>query len=209
MGPNSHGVFGFSGLDITILDYGLSRAEDLSVDDAEPVSFDLERDLSLFTSTHAPQCKVYRQMRSFLLRADRKCLPPEEHDTPYAKGIDGPLSWNAFAPYTNVLWLAYLYEYLLKHFSGDKKTLTAFKKQTREMWAYLNPDAKRSVPCFGSAADVVYFAVESGWMTQEQLVGVEGSVLEREDSIILAREEALRASHAVTPSRRSTRSRPE
>ncbi|KAH6888657.1 hypothetical protein B0T10DRAFT_607012 [Thelonectria olida] len=210
MGPGSHGVFGYSGLDITILDYGLSRAEDLSVDDAQPVAFDLERDLSLFTSTHAPQCKVYRQMRSFLLRADRKCLPPEAHDTPYADGLDGPLSWDAFAPYTNVLWLAYLYEYLLKHFSGDKKILTLFKKQTKEMWTYLNPDAKESVPCFGSAADLVCFAVESGWMTQAQLDGVEGSVLEREDSIILAREDLHHElSQAGTPLRRSTRQRVE
>ncbi|KAK7416425.1 hypothetical protein QQX98_005242 [Neonectria punicea] len=210
MGHISHGVFGFSGLDITILDYGLSRAEDLSVDDAAPVAFDLEKDLSLFTSTHAPQCKVYRQMRSFLLCADRKCLPPEAHDTPYAQGIDGPLSWDAYAPYTNVLWLAYLYEYLVGHFSGDKKELARFKKESKEMWMYLNPDAKESVPCFGSAANVVCFAVESGWMTQEQLIGVEDSVLEREDSIIVPREEVHEFSeaHDGTSLRRSFRRRP-
>ncbi|KPM35768.1 hypothetical protein AK830_g10804 [Neonectria ditissima] len=210
MGPISNGVFGFSGLDITILDYGLSRAEDLSIDDAVPVAFDLEKDLGLFTSTHAPQCKVYRQMRSFLLRADRKCLPPEAHDTPYAQGIDGPLSWDAYAPYTNVLWLAYLYEYLIGHFSGDKKELARFKKESKEMWTYLNPDAKESVPCFGSAANVVCFAVESGWMTQEQLIGVEDSVLEREDSIIVPREEGheVQEAHDGTPLRRSFRRRP-
>ena len=77
MGPPSAGFFGFSGLDITILDYGLSRGEDLSIEKAKPVAFDLERDLSLFTSTHAAQCKVYRRMRSFLLRADRTYLPPK------------------------------------------------------------------------------------------------------------------------------------
>lgn len=215
MGPRSNGFFGFSGLDITILDYGLSRAEDLSIDDATPVAFDLEKDLSLFISTHAPQCKVYRQMRSFLLRADRKCLPPSAHDTPYAKGIDGPLSWDAFAPYTNVLWLAYLYEYITGHFTGDKQELADFKKETKEMWTYLNPDAKESVPCFGCAADVVCFAVESGWMTQEQLVGVEDSVLEREDSIIVLREtpreaprEDVQESQEGTPLRRSSRKRP-
>lgn len=205
MGPRNDGLFGFSGLDITILDYGLSRGEDLSVDDATPVAFDLERDLSLFTSTHAPQCKVYRQMRSFLLHADRRCLPPEAHTTPYAKGIDGPLSWDAYAPYTNVLWLAYLYEYLLEHFAGDKKELSRFKKETKELWKYLDPDAKGSTPCFGCAADVVCFAVEAGWIRQEQLVGVEESMVEREDSIILSREDVLQQEE--TPSRRSTRKR--
>ncbi|RSL65178.1 hypothetical protein CEP54_004394 [Fusarium duplospermum] len=208
MGSPSKGFFGFSGLDITILDYGLSRGEDLSIDDAKPVAYDLEKDLSIFTSTHAPQCKVYRQMRSFLLRADRTCLPPEAHDTPYAKGIDGPLSWDAYAPYTNVLWLAYLYEYLTEHFAGDKKELARFKKETREMWKYLNPDADESVPCFGCAADVVCFAVEAGWMRQEQLNGAEESIVEREDSIIITTREELREeTQERTPVRRSTRKR--
>ncbi|KAM0198797.1 hypothetical protein ACHAPA_000979 [Fusarium lateritium] len=206
---NSHseGFFGFSGLDITILDYGLSRGEDLSIDDAKPVAFDLERDLSLFTSTHAAQCKVYRQMRSFLLRADRTCLPPEDHDTPYAKGIDGPLSWDAYAPYTNVLWLAYLYEYITTHYKGEKKELTRFKKETRELWKYLDPDAGEEVPCFGCAADVVCFAVEAGWIRQEQLNGAEESLLEREDSIIGVREETKEVCYERTPIRRSTRRR--
>ncbi|SPJ80320.1 uncharacterized protein FTOL_08712 [Fusarium torulosum] len=201
------GFFGFSGLDITILDYGLSRGEDLSIDDAKPVAFDLERDLSLFTSTHAAQCKVYRQMRSFLLRADRTCLPPEAHDTPYAKGIDGPLSWDAYAPYTNVLWLAYLYEYITSHYKGEKKELARFKKETQELWKYLDPDAGEEVPCFGCAADVVCFAVEAGWIRQEQLNGAEESLLEREDSIIGIREETKEVSCERTPIRRSIRRR--
>ncbi|KAK2591393.1 hypothetical protein QQS21_010918 [Conoideocrella luteorostrata] len=186
----SKGYFGYSGLDITILDYGLSRAEDLSIDFAKPIAYDLERDLSLFTSTHAPQCKVYRQMRSFLLRADRKCLPPEAHKTPYTKGVDGPLCWEAYVPYTNVLWLAYLYEYLLDHFEGDSKDVASFEVHTEDMWTYLNPDADDSVPCFGSAADIVCFAVEAGWIREEQLVGSSVSMLERGDSIIVSRDGA-------------------
>lgn len=127
-------------------------------------------------------------MRSFLLQADRNCLPPEAHCTPYAKGIDGPLCWEAFAPYTNVLWLAYLYEYLVKSFVGDKKELARFKKETQEMWEYLNPDAEADVPCFGSAEDIVCFAVEAGWVRADQLM--EGaSALDREDSIIVSRDE--------------------
>lgn len=185
----SPGYFGYSGLDITILDYGLSRAEDLSVDFAKPIAYDLERDLGLFTSTHAAQCKVYRQMRSFMLRADRTYLPPEAHKTPYANGVDGPLSWDAYAPYTNVLWLAYLYEYLLDNFAGDKQDLAVFKRKTDDMWRYLNPDADKSIPCFGSAADIVCYAVEAGWIREEQLLGSGASLLEREDSIIVSRDD--------------------
>ncbi|KAI9903339.1 hypothetical protein N3K66_002691 [Trichothecium roseum] len=185
--PDSINFFGHSGLDITILDYGLSRAEDLSIDFAKPVAFDLEKDLSLFTSTHASQCDVYRRMRSYLMGNTRKCLPPEEHDTPYPQGVDGPLSWDAYAPYTNVLWLAYLYKYMVAHFAGDPAELLFFRKQTKQMWRHLNPDAKETVPCFGSAADVVCFAVEAGWIREDQIMGAGSSMLEREDSIISVR----------------------
>ncbi|KAL6809151.1 hypothetical protein GGI42DRAFT_317246 [Trichoderma sp. SZMC 28013] len=185
--PNVEGFFGYSGLEITILDYGLSRAEDLTNDDSTPIVYDLERDLSLFTSTYNPQCKVYRQMRSFLLRADREWLPPEAHSVPYAKGIDGPLSWDAYAPYTNVLWLAYTYEYMVDHFEGSKRELAKFKKETAELWKYLNPDAPKDVPAFGCAADVACFALEAGWIRQEELLGASASILDREDSIIVSR----------------------
>ncbi|KAK1969521.1 hypothetical protein LY78DRAFT_629804 [Colletotrichum sublineola] len=189
--------FGYSGLDITILDYGLSRAEDLEVEESEPVALDLEKDLSIFTSTHAPQCKVYRQMRSFLLRGERGHLPPSAHKAPYAKGVNGePLSWDVYVPYTNVLWLAYLYQYMTKGFAGDKKDVAEFKKVTKEMWKYLDPDAKVGTPAFGSAAEVVRFAVEAGWIHESQLMGGEE---EREDSIILSREEAEELARRRSP----------
>ncbi|CAK7226583.1 hypothetical protein SBRCBS47491_006281 [Sporothrix bragantina] len=166
-------VFGFSGLDITILDYGLSRAEDVDDDDrVEPIAFDLEKDLSLFTSTHADQCKVYRQMRSHLLKGDRVHLPPACHQKPYDDGPDGqPISWKDYNPYTNVLWLAYLYSYLVRNFSGDKQELVGFRRATRELWLHMSPDAPPSILSFPSAADIVGFAVEAGWLTEAQLVG--------------------------------------
>ncbi|UKZ54849.1 hypothetical protein TrVGV298_008663 [Trichoderma virens] len=201
--PNADGFFGYSGLEITILDYGLSRAEDLTNDDSTPIVYDLERDLSLFTSTYNPQCKVYRQMRSFLLRADREWLPPEAHHVPYAKGIDGPLSWDAYAPYTNVLWLAYTYEYMVDHFEGSKKELTKFKKDTAELWKYLNPDAPKDVPSFGCAADVACFALDAGWIREEELLGASTSVIDREDSIIVTRN----AANVEVSPRRSRRRR--
>ncbi|KAL8387930.1 hypothetical protein RB595_009567 [Gaeumannomyces hyphopodioides] len=184
--------FGRSGLDITILDYGLSRAEDPDPADDEdppPIAFDLEKDLSLFTSTHAPQCRVYRQMRSFLIQGDRAHLPPRSHDKPYEAGI----SWADHNPYTNVLWLAYIYDYLTRHFRGDKRALAAFRAETAELWAHLDPDALPRVKSFPSATDVVRFVVEAGWVTEAQLLGGAGagedgdSVLPEEESIIEAR----------------------
>ncbi|KAL2024447.1 hypothetical protein VTK56DRAFT_8258 [Thermocarpiscus australiensis] len=200
--PSSPLQFGFSGLDITILDYGLSRATGPKPDPdpdrtrepsptssstgkggtAAVVAYDLEKDLTLFTSTHAPQCRVYRQMRSYLLRGDRCHLPPGRHRTPYARsalaaggrGRGRPLSWRDYRPYTNVLWLAYLYSYLVARFaSGDEGSspeLARFRRETAELWMHLDPDAPRGVLSFPSAGEVVRFAVEAGWVGERQLV---------------------------------------
>ncbi|KAL1848528.1 hypothetical protein Daus18300_013581 [Diaporthe australafricana] len=166
--------FGYSGLDVTILDYGLSRAEDIEDVSARPIAQDLEKDLSLFTSTHAPQCKVYRQMRSYLLKGDRICLPPKSHNKPYEKGVNGRVSWKQHHAYTNVLWLAYLYEYLGKNFKGVKKELALFRRESQEFWSHLNPEAPPEILSFSSAEDVVEFAVEAGWIEEDQLLGPHG-----------------------------------
>lgn len=167
-------VYGYSGLEITILDYGLSRADDAHA--AAPaesaLAYDLEKDLSLFTSTHAPQCKVYRQMRSYLLTGDRVQLPPKRHSQPYEQGPDErPISWFTYAPFTNVLWLAYIYEYLTANFKGDKKELAKFKATTKEFWSHLNPAAPAEILSFSSAVETVRFAIDSEWLTEAQLFG--------------------------------------
>ncbi|KAL2164413.1 hypothetical protein VTH06DRAFT_3629 [Thermothelomyces fergusii] len=198
--PEAAYKFGHSGLDITILDYGLSRATDPNAPlpsssspssppppEASVVAYDLEKDLSLFQSTHAPQCQVYRQMRSYLIHGDRVARPsPREHTTPYpaAAGAGAgpgkrPISWRGYHPYTNVLWLAYLYGYLVRHFAGDARELGRFRRETRELWAHLDPGAPRGVLSFPCAADVVRFAVEAGWIAAEQVVDAdaEGSLV--------------------------------
>jgi serine/threonine-protein kinase haspin len=120
-------------------------------------------------------------MRSFLIRGDRVCLPPESHNTAYAEGIDGPISWTIHEPYTNVLWLAYLYEWMVKNFVGSRKEVHAFKRETKELWRYLDPEADENVPGFESASDILRYAVESDWLDEDQLMGgrdeVEKSIL--------------------------------
>ncbi|KAK0722468.1 hypothetical protein B0T26DRAFT_642310 [Lasiosphaeria miniovina] len=184
--------FGCSGLEITILDYGLSRAQDPDCGpgqaaESSSVAYDLEKDLGIFTSTHAPQCKVYRQMRSFLLKGDRVHLAPNQHHTAYAAGVDGrPLSWEGHHPYTNVLWLAYIYQYLARHFKGDKRELARFRRETKQLLDHLDPEAPRHILSFPSAADVVRFAAEAGWITQDQLMGTD-----RDRSRLEAADESL------------------
>ncbi|KAK4123472.1 hypothetical protein N657DRAFT_645017, partial [Parathielavia appendiculata] len=172
--------FGLSGLDVTILDYGLSRATDPKITTTTTaaaatttVAADLEKDLTLFQSTHAPQCRVYRQMRSYLIHADRlPLIPASHHTTPYpiSPATGQPISWTGYYPYTNVLWLAYLYGYLVTNFRGDRAELRRFKVETRELRAHLDPSAHEDVLNFPSAGEVVRFAVEAGWIEEAQVV---------------------------------------
>ncbi|KAK4456347.1 Serine/threonine-protein kinase haspin hrk1 [Cladorrhinum samala] len=173
--PSSATCFGFSGLEITILDYGLSRASPCNPPppDDDPIFYDLESDLSVFTSTHAAQCAVYRRMRSFLLRGDRvNPLPAPKHSVPYAKcsTTGEPISWEGYFPYTNVLWLSYIYSYLTSNFKGDPKVLKEFKRDTRELRLHLDPGAPKGVLSFPCAGDVVRFALEAGWVGETQLM---------------------------------------
>lgn len=98
------------------------------------------------------------------------CLPPEDHDEPYAEGIDGAITWASHEPYTNVLWLAYLYEWIVGHFRGPKKEVNAFKRATKELWSYLDPEADEDTPGFEGASDILRFAVEIGWIDEDQLM---------------------------------------
>lgn len=201
--------FGYSGLDVTILDYGLSRAEDADAINSAPIAHDLERDLSLFTSTHAKQCKVYRQMRSYLINFDRIWLPPSAHNKPYEKSVHGTaISWHQHHPYTNALWLAYLYDYLITNFQGDKKEMKAFKKETQELWAHLYPEASLEIMSFSSAEDIVEFAVEAGWITEAQLAtcGVsEDYSIMAEESIVETRTAGAEDAHLRRSPRKQTR----
>lgn len=201
--------FGDSGLDVTILDYGLSRAEDADAIDLVPIANDLERDLSLFTSTHAKQCKVYRQMRSYLINGDRIWLPSAAHNKPYEQSFNGSIiSWHQHHPYTNALWLAYLYEYLITNFQGEQKEMKIFKKETQELWAHLDPEASLEIMSFSSAEDIVEFAVEAGWITAAQLAscGVsEDYSIMGEESIIETRVAGAEEAHLRRSPRKQSR----
>jgi serine/threonine-protein kinase haspin len=148
-------------------------------------------------------------MRSFLLKCDRVHLPPADHHTPYEKGVNGPISWAAHYPYTNVLWLAYIYQFLVAHFKGDRKELGRFKRATKEFLTHLDPDAPRHVLSFPNACDVVRYAAEAGWITEQQLMDEssrlddwDGSVAYNESIIIEAKTAETEDSHLRRSPRR-------
>ncbi|KAG4218374.1 hypothetical protein PC116_g33146 [Phytophthora cactorum] len=94
---------------------------------------------------------------------------------------------------------------MVKHFKGPKKEVNAFKRATKEFWTYLDPDAPDNVPGFGSASDIVRFALESGWIEEEQLMGVRDEVEKSILSVLTANEideETFAEAYLRSPRRR-------
>lgn len=148
-------------------------------------------------------------MRSYLIKGDRVWLPPRSHNQPYERDFYGaPISWHQHHPYTNVLWLAYLYNHLIGNFHGEKRELKAFVKDTQELWAHLDPEASLEIMSFSSAEDIVEFAVEAGWITQAQLASCgasEGYSVIGEESIIEAKTPGGDDVHLRRSPRKQTR----
>ena len=150
-------------------------------------------------------------MRSFMIRGDRKDMPPSAHHVPYQNGPDGlPISWTNHESHTNVLWLAYIFSYLIDNFQGPKRELSEFRRIMETFWVHLDPESDESVPPFASASDVVAYAVEAGWIAEGQLMG--GVRDEAEKSIIsvlswtgTAKTDLETSQIGETPLRRSPR----
>ena len=89
--------------------------------------------------------------------------------------------WKEFTPYSNVLWIRYLYAFLMKEFKkkGDPKNLTDFQKITTELKRRLNVRTKVENGAFENAADVLQYIADKGWVSEEQLegYGVDSTIL--------------------------------
>ncbi|XP_032933822.1 serine/threonine-protein kinase haspin [Catharus ustulatus] len=114
-----------AGIHVNIIDYTLSRLEK----DGLTVFCDLSTDQELFQGTGDYQFDIYRQMK-------------EESSN----------NWTAYQPHSNVLWLHYLADKLLKGMSYKRKATTpALKKIKMQLNKF-----HREVLTFGSAHDVLH-----------------------------------------------------
>uniref|UniRef100_A0A8C3NQ80 Serine/threonine-protein kinase haspin n=1 Tax=Geospiza parvula TaxID=87175 RepID=A0A8C3NQ80_GEOPR len=114
-----------AGLHVNIIDYTLSRLEK----DGLTVFCDLSTDLELFQGTGDPQFDIYRQMK-------------EENSN----------SWTDYHPHSNVLWLHYLADKLLKAMSYKRKATTPALKKIKMQLSKFH----KEVLTFGSALDVLH-----------------------------------------------------
>lgn len=217
--PPSPHKFGNSGLEITILDYGLSRATIYPVSSTsnpspapETVFYNLESDTAVFSSFEPSsiagiQFDTYRRMRAYLFSGG---LSNTNANTP-SKAIRDAIkqkkhSWEEYMPYSNVLWLYFLMEYLIEvapKGGRGKRGRQAWVKETEELRWLLDPDwvpgngasddkqegegegGEEEELGLGCAGDVLQYAFDMGWVCEEDLGGADTSRLSlREDSFV-------------------------
>ncbi|KAI9742573.1 MAG: hypothetical protein M1818_003713 [Claussenomyces sp. TS43310] len=150
--------YGYSGLEITVLDYTLSRAEKGDT----IISRDLEEDYALFEKTETLQQQMYCRMRNWALFGTRRIANPSLDGSDHPQQQRG--SWEDFMPYTNVIWLWFLLDYVMKHYKGPKKDMAAFRKQTSQLRKRLHPDTKMSHGSFRGAYEVLEYALQQKWI---------------------------------------------
>ena len=86
-------------------------------------------------------------------------------------------SWAKFMPYNNVLWIRYIHRWLVtKKIHKLPRVLNEFLRDTEEFEKKLTPRTLHTYGGFNSAADVLKYMMEKGWISEQQVIG-DGSVL--------------------------------
>ncbi|KAI9795872.1 MAG: hypothetical protein M1835_005068 [Candelina submexicana] len=184
---------GASGLETTIIDYTLSRAdlkEDstpsaLDAKGAKEVGFyDLEHDPALFEGdAHVDyQYEIYRLMRNEIFGSSG-CSEDTTKDENRVLDTEDA-GWHAHHPRTNVLWLHYILSSLLnrtfpvsKAAVPDTGTKCVLRERLDLLKRLLNPQTVCIDPAngrmeFKSTRAVVGYALEKGWLDAEDVVGL-------------------------------------
>ncbi|KAF2673335.1 hypothetical protein BT63DRAFT_421494 [Microthyrium microscopicum] len=190
---NVHGKLGFTGLEPTLIDYTLSRAETFGRDErgrtVPLVEFlDLTTEGALFEAdaTYEYQYEVYRYMRSAMYFSD--ALAEYNEDDAAESGR----TWAGFHPQTNLVWLHFILHKMLETVVWPSKSMPKTlqflevrgkqedkeaRAKAKELEAALKKLRKMLDPRhisgedLGSAADLVSIALDSEWLDMEDIVG--------------------------------------
>lgn len=78
-------------------------------------------------------------------------------------------TWNDFIPYTNVIWIYYLFNYTINKYEGVLP-LTDFLRETKELREKLDPDGRCLNGGFTCASEMLNYCVKQGWINGEDLI---------------------------------------
>ncbi|OCL14329.1 hypothetical protein AOQ84DRAFT_384795 [Glonium stellatum] len=187
---------GFTGLETTIIDYTLSRADmdDVTTTNipcpasAEPeVAFlDLELDPAIFEGDAAEeyQYEIYRYMRASMYLLD----PLADLNSRWEEAQSSGHAWRGFHPQTNLLWLHFVLFKLLENMmwpscalplgqipegerKGAKRKALKLEKILGQLQELLQPETLSSNG-LGSVRDLVAVALLEGWLDEEDVLGL-------------------------------------
>lgn len=123
-------------------------------------------------------------MRTYLIEKTRTKRPAKWHkDTFHDTKLK--CSWDDYIPYTNVLWLRYLWNMLTAKFQRD---LSPFERgryaqveiKGKELKRRLDPDTTVERGAFSTAEEVLAWMINEGRVTAEQVSG-DASILSQEE----------------------------
>ncbi|KAF2156998.1 hypothetical protein K461DRAFT_210853, partial [Myriangium duriaei CBS 260.36] len=176
---------GFTGLEATVIDYTISRAEIHAPSGAVEVAFiDLDEDPALFEGDGDVeyQYDIYRFMRAAVFLDDPLADANTRQDEIDASGR----TWRGYHPQSNVVWLHFILHQMLENFDHRAATIGNSEEQTRaetpvpvdlncetilrELAALLCLDGWRASG-LRSAGDLVALALKRTWLNVDDVVG--------------------------------------
>jgi serine/threonine-protein kinase haspin len=88
-------------------------------------------------------------------------------------GSNKTCSWNDYIPYTNVLWLRYLFNMLVLKLKKDcpPATISKIEVEAKELKRRFDVRTKVVNGAFSTAEDVLTWMIQAGWVTEDQIAG--------------------------------------
>jgi len=190
---------GFAGLETTIIDYTLSRAEMTSAQDVAYLNLEEQPELFEQDAKQDYQYEIYRYMRTAV-----QVTKPQE-DENHISGTSQASSlihkrgqWKDFYPLTNVIWLHYVLHKLMQAM-GDvteregiprlyfgstneeeslgiaSRTAKQLNDALLQLQNLLSVDPPSFADVVGSACELVTVALNEGWLDESDVVENGGS----------------------------------
>lgn len=184
---------GFTGLETTIIDYTLSRAD--MPDGLSPAFLDLARDASLFEGDGSVeyQYDMYRYMRAAVLYNDPLApddsSPMSSSETSSKKSRPAGPPWSAYRPLTNLVWLHFVLYMLFKTVEwpsnlAEDTTVLGVARDLEDKLRTLSGllELKRLNPSeriWESSGMLVAWVVEQQWLDKEDVIELSSGRSER------------------------------
>ena len=190
---------GFAGLETTIIDYTLSRAQMTSAQDVAYLNLEEQPELFEQDAKQDYQYEIYRYMRTAV-----QMMEPQEDDN-HISGTSQPCSlthkrgqWEGFYPLTNAIWLHYVLHKLMQamgdvtervgiprlHFGSTdendslgiaSRTAKQLNAALSQLQSLLSVDPPSFADAVASASELVTVALNEGWLDESDVVENGGS----------------------------------